>query len=98
VNPAADVPLRPIEDTIERFLSVDEETRLRAVLEADIAAHANHPVLKDEALERLFEFDISIRSGMRKSEQFNLRWPDIKFKRRIMRLRKTKNGNLGTRS
>lgn len=43
-------------------------------------------------MERLFEFDISIRSGMRKSEQFNLRWPDIKFKRRIMRLRKTKNG------
>ena len=92
VNPAGDVTLRPIEDTIERFLSEDEEKRLCAVLEADIAAHAKHPVLKDEAVERLLEFDISIRSGMRKSEQLNLRWPDVDFKRRIMRLRKTKNG------
>lgn len=92
VNPVADVPLRAIEDTIARFLSVDEEKRLRAVLEARIADNANHPVLRDEALERLLEFDISIRSGMRKSEQFNLRWPDINFKRRITRLRKTKNG------
>jgi site-specific recombinase XerD len=92
VNPAADVPLREIGEQIERFLSIAEEKRLRTVLEADIAAHAAHPVLQDEAVERLLEFDISLRSGMRKSEQYNLRWPDIDFKRRIMRLRKTKNG------
>jgi integrase len=49
-------------------------------------------VLKDEALERLLEFDLSIRSGMRKSEQYNLRSPDVDFKRKVMRLRKTKNG------
>jgi hypothetical protein len=44
------------------------------VLEADITAHAKHPVLRDEAIERLLEFDISLRSGMRKSEQYNLWW------------------------
>lgn len=92
VNPAADVPLRDVGDTIERFLSIEEERRLRTVLERDITAHADHPVLKDEALERLLEFDLSIRSGMRKSEQYNLRWSDVDLKRRIMRLRKTKNG------
>lgn len=92
LNPAADVPLRDVGETIERFLSIAEEKRLRAVLEADIEAHAEHPVLKDEAIERLLEFDISLRSGMRKSEQYNLCWSDIDYKRKIMRLRKTKNG------
>jgi integrase len=40
----------------------------------------------------MIEFDVSIRSGMRRSEQYNLRWPDVDFERRIMRLRMTKNG------
>jgi site-specific recombinase XerD len=92
VNPAADVPLRDIGDTIERFLSAAEEKRLRSVLEQDAETHAKHPVLRDEAIERLLEFDISLRSGMRKSEQYNLQWSDIDYHRKIMRLRKTKNG------
>jgi site-specific recombinase XerD len=92
VNPAADVPLRDIGETVERFLSEEEEKCIRAVLEADITAHAKHLVLRDEAIERLLEFDISLRSGMRKSEQYNLCWPDLDYKRRIMQLRKTKNG------
>jgi integrase len=29
---------------------------------------------------------------MRRSEQYNLRWPDVDFDRRVMRLRMTKNG------
>lgn len=91
-NPAADVPLREIGEAIERFLSVAEEKRLRAVLQKQIEEHAEHPVLRDEAMERLLEFDISIRSGMRKSEQYNLCWPDLDYERKIMRLRKTKNG------
>lgn len=92
VNPAADVPLREIGEAIERFLSVAEEKRLRAVLQKQIEEHSDHPVLRDEAMERLLEFDISIRSGMRKSEQYNLCWPDLDYARKIMRLRKTKNG------
>ena len=91
-SPAADVPLRDIGETIERFLSTAEEKRLRAVLDADIEAHAEHRVLRGEAIERLLEFDISLRSGMRKSEQYNLCWSDIDYKRKIMRLRKAKNG------
>jgi site-specific recombinase XerD len=92
VNPAADVPLREVGEAIERFLSVAEEKRLRAVLQKQIEEHAEHPVLRDEAMERLLEFDISIRSGMRKSEQYNLCWSDLDYVRKIMRLRKTKNG------
>lgn len=33
VNPAADVPLREVGNWKERFLSAEEEKRLRAVLE-----------------------------------------------------------------
>lgn len=51
-----------------------------------------HPELRKQAIERMIEFDVSIRSGMRRSEQYNLRWPDVEFDRKIMRLRMTKNG------
>jgi site-specific recombinase XerD len=94
VNPAEDVPLRDPGNGIERFLSLDEERRLREVINRDIAAcdPERHPELRKQAIHRLIEFEVSIRSGMRRSEQYNLRWPDVDFDRRIMRLRMTKNG------
>jgi site-specific recombinase XerD len=94
VNPAEDVPLKDIGNGIERFMSLDEERRLREVIAEDIAARdpERHPELRKQAMHRMIEFDVSIRSGMRRSEQFNLRWPDVDFDRRIMRLRMTKNG------
>jgi integrase len=45
-----------------------------------------------ENIEQMIAFDVSIRSGMRRSEQYNLRWPDVEFDRKIMRLPMTKNG------
>jgi site-specific recombinase XerD len=94
VNPAEDVPLRDVGNGIERYLSMDEERRLRAVLQGDIDSHdpIKQPEQRKQAIHRLMEFDISIRSGMRRSEQYNLRWPDVDFDRKIMRLRVTKNG------
>jgi integrase len=94
VNPAEDVPLRDVGNGVERFLSLDEERRLREVIARDIAAcdPERHPELRKQALHRMIEFDVSIRSGMRRSEQYSLRWPDVDFDRRIMRLRVTKNG------
>jgi site-specific recombinase XerD len=94
VNPAEDVPLKDIGNGIERFLSLDEERRLRKVINADFASWdpVKHPELRKQAIHRMIEFDVSIRSGMRRSEQYNLRWPDVDFDRRIMRLRMTKNG------
>jgi site-specific recombinase XerD len=94
VNPAEDVPLKDVGNGVERFLSMDEERRLRKVLQEEIDAHdpIGHQELHKQAIHRLMEFDISIRSGMRRSEQYNLRWPDVHFERRTMRLRKTKNG------
>jgi site-specific recombinase XerD len=95
VNPAADVPLRDVSHgIIERFLTVDEEKRLRELLQQKIESHnpIKQPELRKQAIHRLLEFEVSLKSGMRRSEQYNLRWGDVDFDRRIMRLRKTKNG------
>src|ERR1700733_5341780 len=94
VNPAEDVPLKDTGNGVERFLSLDEERALREVISRGIAAcdPKRHPELRKQAIHRMIEFDVSIRSGMRRSEQFNLRWPDVDFERRIIRLRMTKNG------
>jgi site-specific recombinase XerD len=94
-NPAAEVPLRDTgHGIVERFLSAEEETRLRKVLQRKIDSHDSikHPELRKQAIHRLLEFEVSVKSGMRRSEQYNLRWGDVDFERRIMRLRKTKNG------
>jgi site-specific recombinase XerD len=95
VNPAADVPLRDVgHGIVERFLSADEEKRLRELLQRKIDSHdpIKQPELRKQAIHRLLEFEVSLKSGMRRSEQYNLRWGDVDFERRIMRLRKTKNG------
>lgn len=95
VNPAADVPLRDVGNgMIERFLSADEENRLRAVLQRRMDLHdpIKQPELRKQAIHRLLEFEVSLKSGIRRSEQYNLQWGDVDFDRRIMRLRKTKNG------
>jgi site-specific recombinase XerD len=94
VNPAEDVPLKDVGNGVERFLFLEEERRLREVFKRDIASHdpEKHPELRKHAIHRMIEFDVSIRSGMRRSEQYNLRWPDVDLDRRIMRLRVTKNG------
>jgi len=94
-NPAAEVPLRDTgHGIVERFLSAEEEMRLRKVLQRKIDSHDSikHPELRKQAIHRLLEFEVSVKSGMRRSEQYNLRWGDVDFERRIMRLRKTKNG------
>lgn len=94
VNPAEDVPLKDPGNGIERFLSKDEEVRLREVIDRDIAAcdPERHPEMRKQAIHRKIEFEVSILSGMRRSEQYNLRWVDVDFDRLIMRLRMTKNG------
>jgi site-specific recombinase XerD len=95
VNPAVDVPLRDVgHGIIERFLSTDEEKRLRKVLQRKIDSHdsVKQPELRKQAIHRLLEFEVSLKSGMRRSEQYNLRWGDVDFDRRVMRLRQTKNG------
>ncbi|MEG9438229.1 site-specific integrase [Edaphobacter sp. HDX4] len=94
INPAADVPLRDVGNGVERYLSEAEEKRLREVLQKAIDAcdPIRQPILRNHAVQRRIEFDFALKTGVRKSEQFNLTWADADLKRRIMRLRVTKNG------
>ena len=39
------------------------------------------------------EFDIALNTGMRKSEQYTLEWPEVSLTRKRIRLDKTKNGS-----
>jgi integrase len=63
-----------------RFLSDEEEVRLRAVLKRRIPEFLPHLLL-------------SIHTGMRLSEQYSLLWNQIDWDRRQIHLSKTKNGD-----
>jgi len=78
-NPATLVKAKPEHNERVRFLSTEEETKLLAVLST------NWP-------ERIPAFLLSIHTGMRAGEQFQLKWRDVSFERRIISLPKTKTG------
>ena len=63
-----------------RFLSADEEERLRAAIKKRFPKH-------------MPEFDVALNTGMRKSEQFCLEWSQVSLNRKRIRLEKTKNGS-----
>jgi len=62
-----------------RFLSVEEEKKLRAVI-------------LERFPERLPEFDLALHSGMRLSEQYGARWANVDFERRILTVLLDKGG------
>jgi integrase len=97
VNPARDVKQRNVGGGIIRFLSQDEETRLRAALTGHLTSKRHlaqyQPVLIQH---RICELDVALGTGMRKSEQYGLRWKDVDFDARTITLRDTKNGDSRT--
>lgn len=76
-NVARLVPQRAEDNRRLRWLSPDEETRLRENLKACY----------------LQQLDIALNTGMRKSEQFGLVWDDVDLHRAELHLSRTKNGN-----
>lgn len=97
VNPARDVRQRNVGGGVIRFLSKHEETRLRAVLLGHIEtkkhlAQYQQPLVR----HRLCELDVALGTGMRKSEQYGLKWKDVDFAHRTITLRDTKNGQART--
>lgn len=78
-NPARSVRHRLENNARIRFLSPEEETRLRAAIEAT-------------CLERIAELELSLHTGLRMSEQYRLRWEDVSFTRRILTIPRSKNG------
>jgi len=79
-NPARLVRLRTENNARLRFLSRSEYETLLGIIQRD------NP-------EQVPALVVSIYTGMRFGEQFSLTWEQIDFKRKIIRLTKTKNGS-----
>ena len=79
VNTARLVRQRPENNGRIRFLTDKEEGKLRQAIETGFREH-------------LPEFVISMKTGMRLSEQFGLEWRSVDMDRREINLEKTKNG------
>jgi integrase len=62
-----------------RWLSEEEESKVREAIAQRAPRHVP-------------AFDLSIHTGVRASEQFSLRWPQIDSDRRVLTLPRTKNG------
>jgi len=61
-----------------RFLSVEEEKKLRKVIETKWASH-------------LPELDLAINTGLRKGSQYGLTWDMVDWKGRMLNIPRTKN-------
>jgi integrase len=77
-NPARSVPHRREDNNRVRFLTVEEEKRLRKVVEAKWASH-------------LPELDLAINTGLRKGSQYGLTWDMVDWKSRMLNIPRTKN-------
>ncbi|MGH9604282.1 MAG: tyrosine-type recombinase/integrase [Terracidiphilus sp.] len=80
-NPARLIKAKKEDNARIRFLSDEEEKRLREVL------------AEDYQNRYLNEFEIALHTGMRRSEQFNLDWAQTDLKAKRVDLLKTKNGS-----
>jgi integrase len=97
VNPAREVAQQKLNNGIVRYLKPDEEKRLRAVLQKAVDACGPQNEQRRKRLQhRIYELDVALGTGMRKGEQYGLRWSDIDFERRVITLRDTKNGSSRT--
>lgn len=78
---------------IIRFLSEQEEKRLRTVLQKDVdSCGPKNARLRNRKLHHIYELDVAMGTGMRRGEQYGLTWDDVDFHRREIRLHQTKNG------
>lgn len=97
VNPAREVAQQKLNNGIVLYLKPDEEKRLRAVLQKAVDACGPQNEQRRKRLQhRIYELDVALGTGMRKGEQYGLRWSDIDFDRRVITLRDTKNGSSRT--
>ena len=79
-NPVRQVSRRRENSVRTRFLEADEEKKLRAAILA-------------ECPEREPEFDLALHTGMRRNEQWQLRWQDVNLRAGIITIPQTKNSS-----
>jgi integrase len=78
-NPARATRHRREDNSRVRYLTPEEEAKLRAVLETDWSGHVP-------------EFDLALHTGLRVSEMYSLDWQDVDLARRLLTVRRGKNG------
>jgi integrase len=79
-NPAREVDHRKEPQGRARYLTEDEYRRL-------------HKIISRRFPEHVAEFVVSVKTGMRLTEQYTCRWSQIHLDRRTIELTKTKNGS-----
>ncbi len=77
-NPVRSVAHRREDNNRVRFLTVEEEKKLRKVIDAKWASHVP-------------ELELAINTGIRKGSQYGLTWDMVDFKSRMLNIPRTKN-------
>jgi site-specific recombinase XerD len=80
-NPARLVKHRQENNARVRWLSSEEETRLRACIEATCRQH-------------LPELELALHTGMRLGEMYGLTWENVNLSRRVLTIPRSKNGEV----
>jgi integrase len=80
-NPARLVKPRHINNARIRWLSPEEESRLRAAVESQ------HP-------EHLPELELALNTGLRLGEMYGLTWETVNLSRRVLTIPASKNGEM----
>ena len=77
-NPARSVTHRREDNNRVRFLTEEEEKKLRKAIETKWPSH-------------VAEFDLAINTGLRKGSQYDLTWDMVDWKSRMLNISRTKN-------
>ena len=78
-----------------RFLSDEEEAAIRQAAVAPISGRTKRSAeyLEKHGHSSLYQLDLALHAGMRKSEQFTTTWDQVDLKRGFIYLNMTKNGS-----
>lgn len=94
VNPVRDVPQFSVTLPLPRFLRPQEEGKLRGVLQKWIDnCPEHHRLTKLFLMCHPLELTIAIGTGLRKGNQYRLRWEYCDFAGWLINIPKTKNGD-----
>jgi integrase len=90
-NPVRDSEKQPTSSGVIRWMTGEEEARIRKVLtDAVEVCGPNQPTLRQRAIHRMCEFDVALNAGMRRGEQYLLTWDQVDLEQRVLILENTK--------